>query len=61
MQYPSAFIANDKGAYLFRMLDGRYEGNWSPDLPARAKQLIELFGRVWERSRPCTEFRALGI
>lgn len=61
MQYPSAFMANDNGAYLFRMLDGRYEGNWSPDLPARAKQLIELFGRVWERSRPCTEFRALGL
>lgn len=61
MQYPSAFIANDNGAYCFRLLDGRYEGNWSPDLPARTKQLIELFGRVWERSRPCTEFRALGI
>ncbi len=60
-QYPSAFIANDRDAYCFRMLDGRYEGNWSPDLPARAKQLIELFDRVWERSRPCTEFRALGI
>ncbi|MEO8000545.1 MAG: GNAT family N-acetyltransferase [Arenimonas sp.] len=60
LQYPSAFIASDGGAYLFRLLDGRYEGDWSPDLPARNKQLIEHFGRVWERSRPCTEFRALG-
>jgi len=61
LQYPSAFIASDGGAYLFRLLDGRYEGDWSPDLPARNKQLVEHFGRVWERSRPCTEFRALGL
>lgn len=61
LQYPSAFIASDRDAYCFRLLDGRYEGNWSPELPARTKQLIELLGRVWERSRPCTEFRALGI
>lgn len=61
LQYPSAFIANDRDAYCFRLLDGRNEGNWSPALPARSKQLIEHFSRVWERSRPCTEFRALGI
>lgn len=61
LQYPSAFIASDCDAYCFRLLDGRYEGDWSPALPARNKQLIEHFGRVWERSRPCTEFRALGF
>jgi predicted GNAT family N-acyltransferase len=61
LQYPSAFIVSDQGAYLFRLLDGRSDGDWSPALPARAQQLIDLFGRVWERSRPCTEFRALGI
>lgn len=60
-QYPSAFIASDTDAYCFRLLDGRYEGDWSPDLPARNKQLVEHFARVWERSRPCTEFRALGL
>ncbi len=61
LQYPSAFIANDRDGYCFRLLDGRYEGDWSPSLPARNKQLVEHFNRVWERSRPCTEFRALGI
>jgi predicted GNAT family N-acyltransferase len=61
LQYPSAFIVSDQGAYVFRLLDGRSDGDWSPALPARAKQLIDHFGRVWERSRPCTEFRALGI
>ena len=60
-QYPSAFVANDRDGYLFRLLGSRFEGDWSPAQPARARQLIEHFGRVWERSRPCNELRALGI
>ena len=60
-QYPSAFVANDRDGYLFRLLGSRFEGDWSPARPARARQLIEHFGRVWERSRPCSELRALGI
>ena len=61
LQYPSAFLANDADGYLFRQLGSRWEGDWSPANPARTRQLVEHFGRVWERSRPCTEFRALGI
>lgn len=61
LQYPSAFLANDRDGYLFRLLASRYEGDWSPDLPARNRRLCEEFERVWQRSRPCTEFRALGI
>ncbi|MDY0021383.1 GNAT family N-acetyltransferase [Arenimonas caeni] len=61
LQYPSAFLANDADGYLFRQLGSRWEGDWSPANPARTRQLAEHFGRVWERSRPCTEFRALGI
>lgn len=60
-QYPSAFVANDRDGYLFRLLGSRFEGDWSPARPARARQLAEHFGRVWERSRPCTELRALGL
>jgi predicted GNAT family N-acyltransferase len=60
-QYPSAFLANDRDGYLFRLLGSRFEGDWSPAHPARARQLEEHFGRVWERSRPCSELRALGI
>jgi len=60
-QYPSAFLANDRDGYLFRLLGSRFEGDWSPAQPARARQLEEHFGRVWERSRACTELRALGI
>lgn len=61
LQYPSAFLANDRDGYLFRGLGSRWEGDWSPAHPARTRQLVEHFGRVWERSRACTEFRALGI
>jgi predicted GNAT family N-acyltransferase len=61
MQYPAAFVANDVDGYLFRVLGSRFEGDWSPALPARNRQLVEGFDRVWQRCRPCTEFRALGI
>lgn len=60
-QYASAFLANDTDGYLFRLLGSRYEGDWSLALPARARQLEEHFGRVWERSRVCSELRSLGI
>lgn len=59
--YPSAFMANDLGGYYFRGLGHRYDGETGVDSPARARQLREEFGRFWERARPCSEFRALGI
>ena len=61
MRYPSAFVATDRDGYLFRVLDSRYEGEWSPTWPSRNRQLLEGFDRVWQRCRPCSEFRALGI
>ncbi len=61
LQFPSAFLVNDRDGYLFRQLGSRWEGEWSLAQPARNKQLRELFGRIWERSRACTELRALGI
>lgn len=61
LQYASAFIINDNNGYLFRPLGNRYEGHWSPNLPARHRPLAEEFDRVWQRSRPCSEFRALGL
>lgn len=59
--YASAFIANDGGGYYFRPLGHRFDGEAEVHGPGRARQLRESFGRVWERSRPCTELRALGI
>ena len=61
MQYPSVYVANDRDGFLFRLLGSRYEGEWSEAQPARSRQLNEEFRRVWERCRPCTEFRALGL
>lgn len=61
LQYPSVFVVNDNDGYLFRLLGSRYEGDWSPALPGRSRQLNEHFQRVWERARPCTELRSLQI
>jgi len=61
MQYPSVFVANDNDGYLFRLLGSRFEGDWSPALPGRNRQLREQFGRSWERARACTELRSLAI
>lgn len=59
--YPSAFAANDRGGWFFRPLGHRYDGETRLDDPVRARQLRQSFDAVWERARPCTEFRALGL
>ena len=59
--YPSAYVANDGGGWYFRTLGHRFEGETRLDDEARARQLRAHFAPVWERARPCTEYRALGI
>ncbi|MFC5569219.1 GNAT family N-acetyltransferase [Lysobacter yangpyeongensis] len=59
--YASAFAVNDRGGWYFRTLGHRPEGETRIDQPARARQLQNVFEPVWERARPCSEFRALGI
>ena len=61
LQYASAYLINDRDGYLFRQQSSQYRGVWSPTLPSRNRQLAEEFERVWQRCRPCTEFRALGL
>jgi predicted GNAT family N-acyltransferase len=61
LQYPSVYVATDADGYLFRLLGVRFEGDWSPALPGRSRQLMEQFQRTWERARPCTELRSLQI
>ena len=61
LEYPSAFIVNDREGYLFRQQRANYLGVWSPVLPSRNRQLYEEFDRIWQRSRPCTEFKALSL
>jgi len=61
LQYPSAFLINDREGYLFRQVNDRYIATWSPSIPARTRQLSEHFEQMWQRAVPCTEFRTLGI
>lgn len=58
--YPSAYVTSDEGWY-FRPLGHRLDGETRLDDRARARQLHSTFEPVWQRARPCTEFRALGI
>ena len=58
---PSAFVAKDDNGYYFRSLGHRFDGETALDAGGRARQLREEFDRTWERSRPCSEYRALGL
>ncbi|TWI12656.1 GNAT family N-acetyltransferase [Aerolutibacter ruishenii] len=59
--YAAAYAANDAGGWYFRTLGHRFDGETRLNDRARARQLEAMFEPVWERARPCSEFRALGI
>ncbi|WP_222564584.1 GNAT family N-acetyltransferase [Novilysobacter antarcticus] len=59
--YASAYTCNDVGGYYFRPMASRLEGDTRLDDRSRARHLLNLFSPVWERARPCSEYRALGI
>jgi len=59
--YPSAFVASDTGGWYFRPLGHRLDGETQLDGAARMRQLRTVFDSAWERARPATELRALGI
>ena len=60
-EFPSAFLANDAGGFYFRAQALRLDGEADLNAPGRARQLRASFDRIWDRSRPVTEYRALGI
>lgn len=59
--YASAYVVNDAAGYYFRPLGNRFDGEGDIDDGGRARQLVETFQPVWERSRPVTEYRSLGF
>jgi predicted GNAT family N-acyltransferase len=61
LQYPAAFLLNDRRGYLFRPLGVRPEGEGSTYAPGRHAQLALLFDQVWERSVPSEELRQLAF
>lgn len=56
-----AFVASDAGGYYHREFGHRFDGEAALSGAGRARQLCEVFDPVWERSRPCSELRALGL
>ncbi|NLA68171.1 MAG: hypothetical protein GX856_08020 [Gammaproteobacteria bacterium] len=56
-----AFITTDGGGCYHREFGHRFDGEAMPSGAGRARQLAEAFDPVWERSRPCTELRTLGL
>lgn len=58
---PAAFLAGDGGGYYVRTLGQRVEGEAERHAPARVRQLRAGFEDAWERSRPISEYRALGL
>lgn len=61
LRFAGAFAVNDAAGYYQRPLGHRFDGDTHPDKPGRSRQLIEAFAPVWERARPCSELRALGL
>ena len=57
----SACFANDAGDYYFRLMGHRLDGEAAIALPSRSQPLEQQLQRVWDRSRDCSELRALGI
>lgn len=61
LSYTAAFVANDDHGYYYRPLGHRFDGEAGLAHAGRARQLREEFSPMWERSRPVSEYRALGI
>ncbi|MCF7751784.1 GNAT family N-acetyltransferase [Bacillus subtilis subsp. subtilis] len=57
----SACLLNDAGDYYFRLSGHRFDGEAGLALPARSRPLQDGLQRVWERSRECSELRAIGL
>ena len=61
LQYPGAFLLNDRSGYFVRALGSRLEGEGATYAPGRHAQLHGFFDQVWERSTPSEELRPLGF
>lgn len=57
----SACLLNDAGDYYFRLSGHRFDGEAGLALRARSRPLQDGLQRVWERSRECSELRAIGL
>ena len=58
---PASWIASDAGGYYLRSLGDRIEGEAELHAPAKCRQLRASHDQAWERARPVSEYRALGL
>ena len=61
LQYPGAFMVNDRGGYLLRALAARCEAAGNSHAPGRAAQLGAYFDQVWARSLPLHDLQSLQL
>ena len=61
LQYPSAFLLNDRGGYLLRALASRHEAIGNTCALGRNAQLAAYFDQVWVRSQPLRELQPLQL
>lgn len=61
LPYTAAFVANDDHGYYYRPLGNRFDGEAGLAHAGRARQLRAEFVQMWERARPVSEYRALGL
>lgn len=60
-QYPSAFVINDTGGYLFRSFGDRNEAEGDLCYPPRRDELARYFDHVWEHAETPPELRRLSL
>ncbi|HET8897364.1 MAG TPA: GNAT family N-acetyltransferase [Rhodanobacteraceae bacterium] len=61
LAYPSAFVLNDVGGYLFRPLASRFDGRGDRCAPGEAAPLANWFEESWNRAQPAAELRPLDL
>ncbi|MDQ3160750.1 MAG: hypothetical protein M3Q51_06960, partial [Pseudomonadota bacterium] len=58
---PAAWIASDAGGYYVRPMGDRIKGDAELHAPGMSRQLRAGHTQSWDRARPISEFRALGL
>jgi hypothetical protein len=61
LQYPSAFLLNDRSGFLLRPLASRFDAEGNTYDPPAHDTLRRYFDEVWERSPPTIAFRRLSL
>lgn len=59
--YVGAYVVVDGRHVVYRDQAAVLEGQWMPDRPRKARQLLQHFNEVWEHAAPDPHFRYLGL